>query len=92
MKTYERDLKEIMVMLIDEERQNIQDCADTFYDLLQIFRCDMKGEMKFQPIEMRGFREEIRNFLREARVTYEMLTTLEDILTITGYKDEDEDY
>lgn len=91
MKTYEKDLKEIMVMLTNEERQNIQDCADTFYDLLQTFGCDMKGEVKFQSVERGGFSKEIRNFLRDARVTYEMLRVLENILTITGYKDKDED-
>lgn len=94
MKTYEKDLKEIMTMLTDDERQNMQNCADTFYDLLHTFGCDMKGELKFKPVEYEGYTKEVQNFLRDARVTYETLTIFKNLLSITGYidKNEDEDY
>lgn len=94
MKTYKKDLKEITTMLTDNERKNIQDCADTFYDLLHTFGCDMKGELEFQPVGMVGYSKEVQKFLRDARVTYETLDIFKNMLSITGYidKNEDEDY
>ena len=92
MKTYKKDLKEIMVMLTDDERESIQDCAFTFYDLLDTFGCNIKSEMKFQPVEMEGYSQEARDFLKNAKTTYETLMAFKNILSITGYKDKNEDY
>lgn len=92
MKTYEKDLKEIMVMLTDDERENIRDCAYMFYDLLDTFGCNIKGEMRFQPVEMESYSQEARGFLKAAKVTYETLMAFKNILSITGYKDKNEDY
>lgn len=92
MKVYEKDLKEVMTMLTDDERQNIQNCAYTFYDLMDTFGCNIKGEMRFKPVEMEGYSKEARDFLRDVKVTYETLMAFRNILSITGYKDKNEDY